>query len=43
MNSSIEKLESENEELRLSLVAKQLDVDNINKQLKEGSETPLLF
>ena len=43
MNSSIEKLESENEELRLSLVAKQLDVDNINKQLKEGSATPLLF
>ena len=33
----------ENEDLRLKLVAKQLDLENLKKQIRDGSSTPLFF
>ena len=43
MNDAVDELRRENEELRVATVAKQLDLDNLKKQLTEGSATPLMF
>lgn len=43
LNYIIKELREENEELRLTVVAKQLDIDNLKKQLADGSSTPLMF
>ena len=36
-------MREENEELRLTVVAKQLDIDNLKKQIADQSSTPLMF
>ena len=39
----MESLRDENEQLRLKVVAKQLDLDNITREMKNNSATPLMF
>lgn len=43
LNDIVDELRKENEELRVGTVAKQLDLDNLKKQITEGSATPLMF
>ena len=43
LQEEISEVRQENEELRLRLVAKQLDLDNLKKQIDEGSANPLFF